>query len=199
MTRQKKPLQKVIDKYEEFLKALISNSGGYNITLDEMISEYQINKYIKTALINLKIIDLETDKKWYWLSYNVDKNLILTILNYILEKSKKTPQVNLPLEGFTKALEQQNEILEYLRSIKQDRSPNGFKMPLKETNLFEKEDLKEQRRWEMYKAILTALYSGHVMGDLSADLVDILNEFALSVSDNALVKFYSKQKVNVHS
>lgn len=199
MIREKKPLLKVLDKYEDFLKSLITNSGGCELSLDEMISQFQINKYIKTALINLKIIDLETDKKWHWLSFQVDKNLILTILNYILEKSKKTPQVNLPLEGFTKALEQQNEILEYLKAVKQDRSLNVTRTPVKETNLFEKEDLKEERRFELFKAVLPSLYTGRILGELTADLTEVLNEFALSISDNALVKFYSKQKVNVHS
>lgn len=190
MIREKKPLLKVLDKYEDFLKSLITNSGGCELSLDKMISQFQINKYIKTALINLKIIDLETDKKWYWLSYNVDKNLILAILNYILEKSKKTPQVNLPLEGFTKALEQQNEILEYLKAAKTYRHINGTRIPLKETNLFEKEDLKEQRRFELIKAIATG-YHPHD----NSEPFNYLNDNIITIADNLLAKFYQSQKI----
>lgn len=192
MTRQKKPLQKVIDKYEDFLKSLITNSGGCELTINELIKEFQINKYIKTALINLKIIDLETDKKWHWLSFEIDKTLILTILNYILEKSKKTPQVNLPLEGFTKALEQQNEILEYLKSIKQDRSPNGFKMPLKETNLFEKEDQRHKDRVYLAGLAMQGLIQNAPPNNLhnSSEGTDL----ALQWADELLNKLYGKQK-----
>lgn len=201
MIRQKKPLDKVVEKYTAFLTILKelsyeTDEDNYH-SFTQLISDYQIDKNIKNALINLKIIDLETDKKWHWLSFEIDRKLVVTILNNILERSKKTPQVNLPLEGFTKALEQQNEILEYLKAVKQDRSPNGFKLPQKEINLFAGQDLKEQRRWEMYKVVISSLYNGHVLGDLSADLVEALNEFALSTSDNALIKFYTKQKTTL--
>jgi hypothetical protein len=193
MTREKKPLLKVLDKYEDFLKSLITNSDGCELTIDELIKEFQINKYIKKALIDLKIIDLETDKKWHWLSFQVDKNLILTVLNYILERSKKTVQPNLPLDGFTKALEQQNEILEYLKAVKQDRSPNGFKMPLKETNLFEKEDQRHKDRLYLAGLAMQGLIQNAPTGNLhnSSEGTDL----ALQWADELLTKLYSKQKV----
>ncbi len=121
----------------------------------------------------------------------MDKNLILTILNYILERSKKTAQPNLPLEGFTKALEQQNEILEYLKAVKQDRGLNGARMPVKETNLFEREDLKEQRRFELIKAIATG-YHPH---DNNSEPYNYLNDNIITIADNLLAKFYQSQKV----
>lgn len=197
MTRQKKPLDRVLEKYTAFLTMLkeLSYETEDNLhSFTHLISDYQIDKNIKKALIYLKIIDLENDKTWYWLSFDVDRKLVITILNHILERRKKNVDANLPLEGFTNAVNQMTQLTELIRHERKTSGLNGFKMPVRETNLFADQDLKEARRWELFKVVLPSLYTGRAIGELPADLVEILNEFALSISDNALVKFYTKQK-----
>jgi hypothetical protein len=200
LIRQKKPLDRVVEKYTTFLTILKELSyeteeDNYH-SFTQLISDYQIDKSVKNALINLKIINIESDKKWHWLSFEIDRKLVVTILNNILEKSKKTPQVNIPLEGFTSALKQQNEILEYLKAIKQDRVLNGARMPLKEINLFEKEDLKETRRFELFKFVLPSLFQGKDEANITFEEIKALNELALEITDNAIQQFHSKQKTN---
>lgn len=193
MIRQKKPIQKVLEKYEHFLKTVKAlQNDPHSPNLNSLIKEFEINKYVKTALINLAIIDIESENVYHWLSFDIDKQLVLTILNYILERSKKTRQVNLPLEGFTKALEQQNEILEYLKTVKQDRSPHVFKMPLETKTLFEKEDQRHKDRVYLAGLAMQGLIQNAPANNLhnSSEGTDL----ALQWADELLTKLYSKQK-----
>lgn len=155
--REKPPLERVITNYIDFLLAVKRNAGQSNYTIDSLINIRCINKTISKALFDLSIID-GSKKSWEWISFEPDRKLALTCLNFILERAKK--QRVTPIAG----MEETNVILKALAQQfsdyvgKREHSYKTHPIGLKSETLFAYQDTKQDLINKAAFAIATGVY-----------------------------------------
>lgn len=183
--REKPPLERVITKYVNFLLAVKRNSGGTKYTLDSLIKINGINKTISKALFDLAIID-GNKKSWDWLSFEPDRKLSLTVLNYLLERSKKSRAITIP------GMEETNAILKALAQqfsdyvVKREHSYKTHPIGLKLETLFSEQDTKQNLINKAAFAIATGVYT---------DFYDLSNDEHIRNANSRIV-FAAKDLVN---
>lgn len=154
-SRVKKCLEPTVEKYISFLQDI---SDVNATSLSYKIQYYKINKSVKRALIDLAIIDYENDSEWEYLSFEPDRKLALTILNYLLERSKKSRGVIIP------GMEETNAILKALSQQfsdyvgKREHSYKTHPLGLKSETLFSEIDSKQDLINKAAFAIATGVY-----------------------------------------
>lgn len=156
--REKEVLPKVIAKYNQFLMDVYNYGGSREVLLSSLVKEHEINKSVVNAMVNLSIIDKENDKHWNWLQDIPDRKLSMTVLNYLLERSKKSRAVVIP------GMEETNAILKALSQQfsdyvgKREHSYKTHPIGLKSETLFSEQDSKNRDRFEMAKAISSGMF-----------------------------------------
>lgn len=187
--REKMCREVTVDKYTEFLNAVKLNGDNPHIDLFGLIANYEINKSVAKALFDLAILD-GNYKIWEWLSFEVDKKLSLTILNYLLERSKKSrATVIAGLEDTNSVLRSLSEkVTEYItrreHALKQPQIPSNG-------NLFAEVDTKNDLICKAAFAIAAGIYASPLTGALTIELIPIINQtivFAAKDLVNQLLK-----------
>lgn len=190
--REKKPLEKTVEKYIEFLKMLklysnFDENREGAITLKEFIAQGKINKNIYSTLLNLHIIDLERPTKWNYLSFEPDRKLALTVLDNLLVKNKKSRHTPIAgMEAFVTAVERNTE------AINRNAIEINKLLKTRENRLGDNTgDLfrVDSERLLLFSAIATAIY-GKPNNSLSP--FSALNNAILEATDNALAKLKAK-------
>lgn len=162
--REKMCREVTVDKYTEFLKSVKINGDNPHIDLFGLIANYEINKSVAKALFDLAILDGDY-KIWEWLSFEVDKKLSLTVLNYLLERSKKSRAVIIP------GMEETNAILKALAQQfsdyigKREHSYKTHPIGLKAETLFSEQDSKQGLINKAAFAIATGVYEKYGLAE----------------------------------
>lgn len=101
--REKKTPPKIISKYIDFLSTVMENSLPYDcpISLEEIVSNYAINKTVIKAIIDIKIIERKGKKEWTWLGDQITREMALKILDILLHDKKKILQLPISDEWAT--------------------------------------------------------------------------------------------------
>jgi hypothetical protein len=155
--REKTARIEVVDRYIDFLQSVKINGDNKGMGIMGLIATYQVNKTARKALIDLAIIDYENDLKWNWLSFEPSKPLALSVLNYLLERSKKSrATVIAGLEETNAVLRQLSEMV----STYVSKRESGLKQPIVPSNgnLFSEVDTKSKERFEMAKSIASGVF-----------------------------------------
>lgn len=133
-----------------------------------------------------RIIHYEADNKWTWLQDEPDRKLSLTVLNYLLERSKKSRAVIIP------GMEETNAILKALSQQfsdyvgKREHSYKTHPIGLKSETLFSEIDTKQYLINKAAFAIATGVFSIEVLAGTNEQI-----EFA-----NSGIVFAAKDLVN---
>jgi hypothetical protein len=199
--REKKCLPKTIEKYVEFLHYIKEHSLPYKpeIDLNDIIKLFKINKTILRALKELSIIDTTDCKTWEYLSFNPDKTLALSVLNYILEIEKKQKVVLLP--GFTESVALLQKISEKMDTyVTQTRVFNqGAKNAPKEVDMFAEQNQKFRDRVSIAKHIASGVYQQFYEETVTepfniynSEHCHHLNNQIVLAADDLLSKLYAK-------
>lgn len=182
--REKKVLQKTIDKYVDFLdlvKAKAYGEYGALSNIDELIANSQINKSVTKALTDLKMVEFISKTQWTWLVGEPDKQMALKVLDYLLHIKKPTTQPPLFPEWATTQIALLKEISQSLTNLqaKENKGSKGLKL------------LQEDKLFELVKAIATGVYSKQGAINESGD-----NNVKIIGAAKGLLKIYNLNNVN---
>lgn len=157
--REKTCREVIVNKYIEFLKDVQCYDIFEHTELSELIAKHGINKTVRKAIIDLSIIDYKNDAYWNYLSFEPSKPLALSILNYLLERSKKSRATVIP------GMEETNAILKALSQQfsdyvgKREHSYKTHPIGLKSETLFSEIDSKQDLINKAAFAIASGVYS----------------------------------------
>lgn len=183
--REKEPLPYVVEKYIQFISDVKEFGQTDQFTLTQLIGAYKINKTVRKALVELSIINLQSNKFWHWLSFDADRKLALTILNFINERSKKqrtTPIAG--MEDLVTAIKHNTEALSRFSGLNRLKTSDT----VKEVELF----TIDSQRLQVYCAIVSGLYSNAQYNDLLSGLTQGLNELAITATDHSISLLLNK-------
>lgn len=163
--RERKVTDATIERYMFFLNS-VSAISGYESrkTIAEFAKEKRINKSVVPAIIQLNFVETISRNKWNWLLPKPNKEMVLQILDLLLHKKKKTIHIPIVPEWAT-MVTAVNQLTDRMGVYltQNEKSLRGTKTPLLDralqqsemngNTIFSEHHEKEQRRFEMVKAI----------------------------------------------
>lgn len=211
--RQKTPLESTVQKYIEFLIAVRNHALPHDcqFTLKNLVSNYKINKTVIIALHKLDIAKLNkgSKSKWFWMKDEVqpDRQLALTVLNFLLELNKKqivTPITGLDAEtkGYLKAIHdhlinttpKQNNLTGGLKQGLLSKALNQSQVSAG-NHLFSQVESDESKKFELLKAISGGVYEASlkfIMSSADTASIETTNEFIITATEDLFNKFFKK-------
>lgn len=199
--RQKIARNYIVEKYINFLQIVQQNS---NQSLKYLVQINSINKSVIIALKKLNLIYWSNDNDWHWIANEVNKQLALEVLNFLLELNKKemlTPIMGLDedTKGYIKAIH------DHLISNSQNKqsSLDGLKTGMlskalnqvEQTNsnhLFTQVENNEAKKFELLKAIASGVYT-KIDGLTNEVDIDVYNDGIICATEDLFNKFFSKK------
>lgn len=190
---------KAIENTLQFLRELKHRCETTKLTAVSWLTEkHSISSNTGTACKELGIV--KVDNGCYgWLKGDPTREMALLILSNLLERRK--PKVVVPIWPDLTAIS--DKIIQKLDSIavQNEIGLKGSKgrllgralnqAPMNGSSLFAEVESKQSIKIDLLKSVLTGLYTGRVIGDLTPQTIDGLNLSALTVVDDVYNKFYA--------
>jgi len=192
--REKTARDLVVNRYIEFLKDVQCYDVFEHTELSELIAKHGINKSVRRALIDLAIIDLKDNAYWNYLSFEPNKPLALSVLNYLLERSKKSratviaglEETNAVLRSLSETV---NNYIQRRESVlKQTAMPSNG-------NLFSEVDSKQNMRVDIAKHIAGAVFGKslpYIVNPGDSATIDETSRMIVTMTDSLISELSKK-------
>lgn len=192
--------EKAVNNMLAFLREVNERCETGNLkSITWLCVKHEISKTAGTACKELKIVVSEEGIYKWVPKAPPGRHMALEILDNLLHRSKK--KIDSPV--FPDMAAFADKIVAKLDSIA-TQNENGFKgvkgrllgraLPqasMAGNGLFSEVESKQSVKIDLLKSVLTGLYSGRVLGDLTPQIIGELNLSAVTVVDDVYNKFYA--------
>jgi hypothetical protein len=174
-----------------------------------LYSEYAISKSTGSICKQLNIFSVNETGTYNWLSdKEPNREMALQILEQLRRRNDK--MVIVPLAGFEALVDTLGELVNGLNRVEISGDSEPVRIDVNPKNkmlsralnqaemgnntLFTESDKKHDERVGIIKTIAGSLFTGRVLGDLDKQTVVALNDWAVYISDELLIKIYDHAK-----
>lgn len=187
--RYHKPNEKAISKTVAFLEDIQNEiRKGHKIIWSDFYSQYKLAKNTGSTLIQLGILseNKESPKTYQWhLNFTINRQLALKILDHNLHRSIKRVDVPLLPEWATEITSVKDLLSEIRDKLAEKNNRSNW---LKIAHIA---DQSKKDRLETARMFASCMVSNREPGSIGPESIDLINQTAISLTDDLLSKLNS--------
>jgi hypothetical protein len=186
--------ESALNKTLFFLQDLYAKCDGklhLNISYSELHSINHVSKSTLNACKQLGIIELK-DRDYLWKGNDPCRQMALEVLEQLRVKQQKN--IDPPaLPNFEAIMRTVETLLTQIRDnmVIQQRGGKGLKTAETKGELFTDQEIREQRRFEIFKSVAPTIFSGMKLNPFELEkAINTASKMAILVTDDLLNEYY---------